>query len=589
MKGVYGKVLNIDLTTRQVATEKIPDQVYQTLIGGKGLCTYLLARKNKPRVDPLSADNHLIIGLGPAVNTRIWGSSRYGIFTLSPQTGIYAHSYSGGAVAEFMGKSGYDAFVLSGVADQPTVLEISDRGVTFHDARGLWGLDTYQSQDAIKAMVGTQAGVISIGPAGENRVRFALVANNRWRCAGRGGVGAVMGSKNIKGLAFHGSTPKTVAEPAVLQELWDEIKGQRNTSPVMTGLKKNGTPALVGVINSIGAFPSRYWSAGRMEGYEAVTADSLHKRCAVRPHACAKCLMACGRLTTVKHGRHQGLTVEGPEFETIYSFGGLCDIREIEEIVYLNDVCDRLGLDTISAGNLAAFAIEASRRHKIPEQYAYGDATAIADLLTDTAHRRGQGAVLARGIRHAARQWGLEEVAVHVNGMEPSGYDPRVLKGMGLAYATSDRGACHLRSTVFKAALIGEIGAGQIEGQAEQVIDYEDRLTLQDALIVCRFYRDILLWDGLGKLIHGTLGLKLDREGMRQIAANIRNATRRFNMREGRTRAHDTLPKRFFDEPVGGDRKITRGELDTMLDRYYGLRGWDENGVPPEAATPESA
>jgi aldehyde:ferredoxin oxidoreductase len=582
MKGVYGKILNIDLTKKTSFPEEIPENIYKTYLGGKGLATYLLYERNKPNIDPFSPENHLIISLGPTVNSKVWGSSRYGIFTLSPQTGILAHSYSGGSVAEFMGGAGFDAFVLSGAAASPTALEISDKGVVFHDAGELWGLDTYKSQDALQEMVGVKAGVMVIGPAGENLVRFALVENNYWRSAGRGGVGAVLGSKNIKGIAFHGAAEKEMAEPGILNELWDQVRAGRKENPVIQAFKNNGTPALVGVINKIGAFPTRYWSKGTMDGWENVGAEALHSKCDVVPSACSKCLMACGRLSKVKEGRHKGLKVEGPEYETIYALGGLCEIDQIEEIIYLNDICDRLGIDTMSGGNLAAFAIEASKRGKIDQKYEYGDADAVASLLEDMAYRRGAGEVLAEGIRHAAREWDMEDIAIHVKGMEPSAYDPRILKGMGLAFATSDRGACHLRSTVFKAELSGQIAPDQIEGKAEICIDYEDRLTLQDALIVCRFYRDIYVWEVLSTIIRGTTGMDLDQNGLKKIAANIRDTTQRFNRREGITRKDDTLPDRFFDEPISGGNVIHRSELDKMIDDYYQLRGWDEQGVPPE-------
>jgi aldehyde:ferredoxin oxidoreductase len=580
MKGVYGRILNIDLTQKTSFAEEIPDRIYKTYLGGKGLATYLLYQRNKPKIDPLSPENHLIIGLGPAVDSKVWGSSRYGIFTLSPQTGILAHSYSGGRVAEYMGRAGFDAFVISGAASSPTALEISDEGVTFHDGSELWGMDTYQAQDALQKMVGTKAGTMVIGPAGENLVRFAMVANNYWRCAGRGGVGAVLGSKNIKGLAFHGTAAKEIAEPEILNELWKQIRAGRKNNPVIQAFNKYGTSGLVSVVNKAGAFPTRYWSKGYMDGWKNIDAEALHSKCDVVPNACAKCLMACGRLTKVKEGRHKGLKVEGPEYETIYAFGGLCEIEQIEEIIYLNDICDRLGIDTISAGNLAAFAIEASKRGIIKECYEYRDPDAVSKLLEDIVYRRGIGKVLAEGIRYAAKQWGMEDVAIHVKGMEPSAYDPRVLKGMGLAFATSDRGACHLRSTVFKAELSGQIAPDQIEGKAEICMDYEDRLTLQDALIVCRFYRDIYVWDILPKIIRGTTGMILDQRGLKKIAANIRDISQRFNRREGITRKEDTLPERFFTEPVSGGKVIRRSELDKMLQEYYKLRGWDEQGEP---------
>ena len=582
MKGVYGKVLEIDLEHKTSTSEVIPDAVYETFLGGKGLATYLLLRKNKQNIDPLSPGNHVVIALGPAVNTKVWGSSRYGLFSKSPQTGIYAESYSGGSVAEFMGRVGYDAFILRGAASSPTVLEITDSGIKFHEAGNIWGMETYDAQDAVRNLVGKQSGIMVIGPAGENLVRFSLVANNYWRSIGRTGMGAVLGAKNIKGMAFSGSAQKEIAEPDVLKELWSQISSEKKTNPVIQGFKTKGTPALVSVLNELGAFPTRYWSKGTLDGWEKVSAEGLHEQCNVKPHACAKCLMACGRLTEVVHGRHKGLKIEGPEFETIYAFGGLCEIPDIEEIAYLNDICDRLGLDTITAGNLAGFTIEASRRGKIKEQINYGDVDKIAALLNDIAYRKGIGAVLAEGIRHAARKWGMEDVAIHVKGLEPSGYDPRVLKGMGLAYATSDRGACHLRCTVFKAELSGQIAPDEIEGKAEIALDFEDRLTLHDALITCRFYRDIYAWDGLSKIIKGTMGIDLDQEGLKNIATNIRNLSQRFNLREGMSKKDDTLPPRLFSESISGGKIIKREELDYMLNDYYRLRGWSEDGVPHE-------
>jgi aldehyde:ferredoxin oxidoreductase len=292
--------------------------------------------------------------------------------------------------------------------------------------------------------------------------------------------------------------------------------------------------------------------------------------------------MACGNLTEIKQGRHQGLKLEGPEYETIYAFGGLCMVRDIEEIVYLNDICDRLGMDTISAGSLCAFSMEASQTGRIPEKIAWGDVDRIAGLLHDITSRLGLGAVLAEGIRHAARTWGMEAVAIHVKGLDPAGYDPRILKGMGLACATSDRGACHLRSTFYKAELSGMIPKDQIEGKAKLFLEFEDRFNIHDSLILCRFFRDIYWdWHYLATIVELTTGLKLDEKGLRDISAGIQDETRRFNLREGVTWKDDTLPKRFFDEPLGKEGKtISREGFGKMLQDYYALRGWDERGVP---------
>jgi aldehyde:ferredoxin oxidoreductase len=287
-------------------------------------------------------------------------------------------------------------------------------------------------------------------------------------------------------------------------------------------------------------------------------------------------------LSEVKEGRHKGLKIEGPEYETIYAFGGLCMIHEIEEIAYLNDICDRLGMDTISAGSLCAFAIEASEMGRIKEKMTWGEADKVAQLLHDISSKKGIGAILAEGIRHAAKAWDMEDIAIHVKGLDPAGYDPRVLKGMGLANVTSDRGACHLRSTFYKAELAGMIPMDQMDGKAKLFLEFEDRFNIHDSLILCRFYRDIYWdWHYLSTIVEMTTGLKLDEKDLRRVSSTIQDETRKFSLREGLTPKEDTLPKRFFDEPLGKDKKtIRREDLQKMLHDYYALRGWSPEGVP---------
>ncbi|MCU0580507.1 MAG: aldehyde ferredoxin oxidoreductase C-terminal domain-containing protein, partial [Desulfobacterota bacterium] len=254
---------------------------------------------------------------------------------------------------------------------------------------------------------------------------------------------------------------------------------------------------------------------------------------------------------------------------------GLCLIKGIEDILYLNDICDRLGVDTITAGNLAGLAIEASRRGKIEEKIDYGDVEAIAELLRNMVYRRGAGAVLAEGIQFAAREWGLEDIAIHVKGMEPAGYDPRVLKGVGLGYATSDRGACHLRATFYKPELTRMIDPEQLDGKAELFIDFEDRLTLFDTLILCRFYRDMYPWPVLERIVHLTTGLNWGKEEIQKMANRVVTLAREFNLREGMTAAGEALPKRFHTEalPESG-QVITEAELERLKQDYFRLRGW---------------
>lgn len=582
MKGFFHKVLIIDLANKKYHAEPIPDEVFENYLGGKGLGVYLLLKRCRPGTDPFSPENPFVIALGPISDTNIWGSSRYGVFTKSPLTGIFAESYSGGRITEPISRTGHDAIILEGVSPGPVFLEIDEEAVFFHDASDIWGSDSYRAQDLITEKVNRKdTGVLVIGPAAENLVRFASVVNDYWRCAGRTGVGAVLGSKKVKGLAFHGTKRREAAQKEAVDGFRKEWTKKGKVHPYAQGYKAFGTPGLVSAINKFEAFPTRYWAEGVMEGWEDISAETLHTKFSVKRRACSRCFLACGRLTTVTEGKYKGLTIDGPEYETIYAIGGLCLIKNLGEIIYLNDVCDRLGIDTITAGNLAAFAIEASQRGNIDERLNYGDAECIASLFYKIARKEGIGAVLAEGIRHAARQWDLEDFAIHVKGMEPGGYDPRFFKGMGLAYATSDRGGCHIRSTFFRAEASGTIPPDQIEGKAEMFLDYEDRLIIHDALIMCRFYRDLYQWNELLKMVEMTTGVDLTKEQLRRIASNIQTATRVFNMREGITRADDTLPRRFFEEPIGSKNNvITREDLERLKDDYYMLRGWDKEGIP---------
>ncbi|MBC8273414.1 MAG: aldehyde ferredoxin oxidoreductase family protein [Chloroflexi bacterium] len=576
MDGFHNKVLHIDVSQRSFEEEPIDDKVYGECLGGKGLGTYLLLNNLRAGVEPLSEDNVIVFATGPATDTRVFGSSRYGVFTKSPLTGLYCESYAGGSVAEPLSRTGYDAVIIKGASAKPVYLEISSGNVEFHDAAHVWGKDTYKTEDTVRKEVGVKdAGIAVIGPAGENLIRFAVIENDYWRSAGRTGAGAVLGSKRIKAIVFRGDKRRNVARIDLLNELWKEMGSKAKTDVGAIAYKKFGTPMLVAATNRIGAFPTKYWSLGTFDRWQDISADALLERCKVRPKACPKCFLACGNLVEVVDGRHRGLRIEGPEYETIYAFGGLCMIDDIREIAYLNDLCDRLGMDTMTAGNLVAFTIEASKRKSMGEKIEYGDFDEIAKLLNKVSRREGIGAILAEGIAYASKKWGLEDLAVHVKGLEPAGYDPRVLKGMGLAYATSDRGACHLRATFYKAELSGMMDPDQIEGKAEMVIDFEDRHTLFDSLIVCRFFRDLYPWDILSRIIRGTTGMDLDRKQLQRLAWNITNKAREFNLREGMSKADDTLPKRFFEEKLEDSGKVLlKSDFARMLSDYYSLKGW---------------
>ncbi len=587
MFGFYNLVLRVNATRKTFDLKTIPDELLARTLGGKGLATHLLLRDNPSQVDPLGPENHLILAIGPVTGTGVWGSCRHGIFTKSPQTGCYSESYSGGKVAEDIASTGFDAVMIHGASEEPVWLEICPDAVYFHSAGDLWGTDSYQTEDRVKGWIkenrpaAKKCGVVVIGPAGENKVSFAVINNDYWRSAGRTGVGAVMGSKNIKAIVFWGDRKREIADPALVGAFSRELAQKAKDNPGVKAYKSMGTPMMVDIMSHVGSFPTRYWQKGMTDHRESINASALHNRCEVRPHACLKCFIACGRMAVVKEGRHKGLKIEGPEYETIYAFGGLCEVDSIEEIAYLNDLCDRLGMDTITAGNLAAFTMEASRQGKIDYQIDYGQVDRIAELLNDIAYRRGVGDTLAMGIKVAARAWDMEDQAIHVKGLEPAGYDPRVLKGMGLAYGTSDRGACHLRTTFYKPELAKMIDPDQIEGKAEMLAEWEDRLTVFDTLVLCRFYRDLYQWEDLAVMIKGVTGLDLDRESMRFIAGGITDNTRRFNIQEGLTWEDDWLPKRFTTEALPETGKIIKEEqMKQLLKDYYRARHWDERGCP---------
>jgi aldehyde:ferredoxin oxidoreductase len=586
MDGFYGRILKIDLNGKNFQIEPIEDAIYEQYLGGKGLAAYLLYELNPPGVDPLAPENTLIFANGPLGGSTLWGSCRYGVYTKSPLTGFFAESYSGGRTPDAIDAAGFDAIVIQGRCDEPAVLTVHPEGVEFHAAGDLWGQESYGVEEAIKAQFAMEQyrkkGALVIGPASENLVRFGCIKNDTWRSAGRTGAGTVMGAKKIKGILFTGNRKRPQADEAGVKEFSKNFMAEFKDHAAANAYRTLGTPMLVKMTNTAGAFPNRYWTKGTMDNWENISAEALVEKMDPKPHGCGKCFMQCGKLGTVKEGRHAGLKIEGPEYETIYAFGGLCLIESIEEIAYLNDICDRLGMDTITAGNLCAFTIEAARRGKVDYPIDYGEVDAIADLLQLIARREGIGEVLSQGIKHAAGKWDLEDIAVHVKGLEPAGYDPRFLKGMGLAYATSDRGACHLRATFYKPELAGMIPPEQIEGKAEMFLDFEDRLAIFDTLILCRFYRDFYLWDVLEEVIGKVTGLDAAEKALKEKARAIAGLIRRFNLREGMQPEDERLPKALHRALTDTGQVITEDQLEVMLKEYYQLQGWSETGQPAD-------
>ena len=586
MHGFYNRILTIDVSTRSFTIEKISDKLLSGCFGGKGLATHLLLERNPVGVEPFAPENNVIIATGPFCGGRLWGGSRYGVYTKSPLTGYYTESYSGGKVPEAIDSTGFDAIVLQGKAEQPAVLSIHPDGVDFFDGADLWGMETFRAEEeAVKRFASNRAGfrkagAIVIGPAGENLVKFAIVANDKWRCAGRTGVGAVLGSKLVKAVVFQGDRLREYSDPAGVAEYAKAFSKTNFEQPGVKAYRKLGTTMMVSLMNHAGALPTKYWSQGTWEHADCISGETYHQEHEVKPHACAKCFMACGRLTTISKGRRQGLELEGPEYETIYSFGSLCLIKEMEEVAYLNDLCDRLGIDTITTGNLCALLMEAKEQGRIDYDIGYGNADQVIELIEKIGSRSEIGDVLADGIIAVSEKFGIEDLAIHVKGLEPAGYDPRTLKGMGLAFGTAPRGACHLRTTFYKPELAGLIPPDQIENKAEMLIDYEDRLNIFDTLTLCRFYRDLYTWEELEKILELVTGSKSTKEELRSIASNIATMTRQYNIREGLEAKDDKLPARLHKEALPEGGSLSEAEMQYMLQDYYKLRGWNDMGIP---------
>jgi aldehyde:ferredoxin oxidoreductase len=571
MKGCFNRLLKIDLTTRSFHHENLPDELMEKSLGGKGLGIRLLMAENPAGVDAFSPENSFVIAVGPVTGTAMWGQSRFAVFTKSPATNGFGESYCGGTLASKIKGCGVDAVIIRGKADSLTYLVIDKDAVRFEDAASLKGAETFETEKYILDHSPKGAGAMVIGPAGENLVRFACIKSDKWRSLGRGGMGAVLGAKNIKGISFSGKERCPIADEEMLRQVAEQVAQTGKESPVSAVYQQLGTPMQVKVTNSQRCFPTRYWQSGYFEKWENLSADYMQKHFHTRSIGCPPCFLKCTKRSILKNGRHAGLELEGPEYETIYALGGLNELDSLEEVAWLNDLCDRLGIDTMSAGNVSAFAVEAYKAGKIGFEIDYNQPDKMAELFGLISRKEGIGALLGEGVRVASEELGLNHIAVHVKGLEPGGFEPRVLKGMGLSYAIAARGACHLRSTFYKAELSGQMDKDQIAGKAELLVDYEDRATIFDCLILCRFFRDFILWDKLQMLVEATTGMKFTLDELRGLANEITQSTRNFNAREGLDSSQDQLPRAFFQRNCEG-ALISEDELKTMIDEYNHIR-----------------
>jgi aldehyde:ferredoxin oxidoreductase len=577
-----GDLLRIDLSTRTSAEETVPPELIRDLIGAKGLGTHYLCAEVGPEVGPLSPQNKLVFAVGPMAGTNMLGSNRYGLFFLSPLTNAYCECYSGGNLTPQFARTGYKVVIVEGKADARVYLEISDEGVAFHSADDLWGLDAFETEDRIlERTEHKKAQACVIGQSGERLVRFACVNNNYWHQLGRGGPGAVFGSKNLKGIVWHGEKKADVARPDDYKAVVRQMVESTKDNPGVAAYQRGGTMNMVRIMNGANAFPTRYWRKGTLDTFERLTVETMLAEHGTKNESCPPCVMRCVKHNTVFEGRHKGLEVEGPEYETTYVFGGLCEIDDLAEIMWLNDLCDRYGVDSMTAGNLCALAIEASRRGLIDEKMDFGDPVGVGAFLTKMCLREGVGDIWAEGVMRVEEEYGLQGVAVHVKGMEPAGYDPRAMKGMGLGFATATRGACHLRATIYKAELSGVLDPQAIEGKAAVYCDWEDRLTIMDTLLYCRFYRDLVPWPFITAVVNAAIGTDYTEDDLHRIANRIITMSHDFNAARGIGRASERLPDWVSEKPMEDEGALTfpQAEMDFMLADYYRIRGWGD--LPP--------
>jgi len=541
----------------------------------------LLEAENPPGVDPLSPENRFILTVGPVTGSAMWGQSRFAAFAKSPATGGFAESYCGGTAAPKIKGCGIDAVVFEGRSPALAFVVVDERGVAFKDAAPYRGWTTALAEEALLKVSPPGARGMSIGPAGERGVRFACVKSDRWRSLGRCGLGAVLGAKNVKGISFSGGMRAEIADPELMRQAVRDVAEKGREHPVSALYRKYGTPMQVAATNAQNCFPTRYWRSGHFSGWENLSAEYMVANFDVVSHPCPNCFLQCTKFTRVRRGRHAGLEIEGPEYETIYALGGLNLVESLEEVAWLNDLCDKLGLDTMSAGNIAAFAVEARKRGRLGWDIDYNQPDRMAELFRLIAAGEDVGAVLGQGIRRAAVELGLEDLAVHVKGLEPAGFEPRALKGMALAYATAARGACHLRGTFYKAELSGLEDKERIPGKAAHFVDYEDRAALFDCLVLCRFFRDIVLWEELGTTIAAATGLAFSKRELEDLANEVTQRTRAFNAREGLGAEEDRLPERLLREKTEEGASLRAEDLAIMLREYNAIRSRSEIGVGP--------
>lgn len=589
MYGYTGKILRVNLKERSYQVEPLDMELAKKFIGGRGLGEKYLADEVDPKADALSPENKLIFVTGPLSGTPTPTGGRYMVVTKSPLTDTIACSNSGGRWGAELKMAGYDMIIIEEKADEPVYIHIHNDEISIRDAAHLWGKVTSEvTTQLVKEIGDSKVKVATIGPGGEKLSRIAAVMNDTDRAAGRSGVGAVMGSKNLKAITVRGTGKAAVYDAVKLKEVVANCnKKIRENGVTGQGLPNYGTAVLVNIINGNGAFPTNNFQKSSFSLAEEISGETLAEKYLVKRVGCYGCPIACGR-----HCKVGDLESGGPEYETIWGFGADCGISDLEAVIKANYWCNEMGLDTISASATIAAAMELYQKGIIkPEELngvplELGNGEAIIEWTKLMGQREGFGDKLAEGSYRLCEMYGVPELSMSVKKQELPAYDPRGIQGQGLAYATSNRGGCHVRAYLISPEILGlpeKLDRLSLEGKPEWVKIFQDLTAAIDSLGVCLFTSFALGAQDYADMMNAVCGTDHTAESVLAGGERIWNLEKLFNLGSGLTLADDTLPKRLLVEEIAdGPSKGNVAQLDKLLPGYFAARGWDEKGVPTE-------
>ena len=595
MYGYHGKILFVDLSSGTFNIHKIEESFARKYIGGNGFGAAILNEMDLSMTHPFDAENPLVLSLGPFNGSGFYGSGRGHGATISPQTGFFADSNFGGDFAIELKNTGFDALVITGKADEPVYIIIDNEIVIIKKAIDIWGLKVSKAHRYILENDGPDFQSALIGPAGENCVIYSniICSGKRISAAGRGGLGAVLGSKRCKGIAVRGTQKTTIADSNALSQLQKEILPTLRDSA--QSLTETGTPVLVNIINEKGKLCTRNASTEVFKNADKISGEVIREKYKKRNCACKNCPIACGKIVTVPEGHFKDSDVKMPEYETIYAMGSMLENSDIVSIFNGNAMCDEMGIDTISFGVTLSFIAESVEKGLIPEEHLerhvlFGDNNSLDELVSITAYRKGNlGEYLSMGSERLARLLGdnAKKILYTVKGMEIAGHSARGLRNMGLGYATGTRGGSHhdARPIYYADDPATDPGFDDVH---EKVLYQQNNTALGDSLVVCRFITERTFTQKLNEkylpFIKAVTGWDMTMEELNEAGERIYNLERYINTKRGLDRTCDTLPFRVMNEPIAqGPSKgfyCTPQELQRQLDKYYTLRGWNKNGVP---------